>query len=251
MTRHKVIRPPRLYKLEKGDKIIRGIRYGGKFVEIESPLSDEELCAEIEADYDDVDSYQYTGKGRNYKEDDTLQNPEIEQILKTKGLYNDQIARLAKKLDLPQHGYLGTFSIDTIHKVADLIKPGIEQFGFIFNTDKESGPGKHWIAVAYIRRFKELDYYNSLAEPPTDEFLEEIKKVVDKLRLPYLLKFKQNTIARQGASWNCGWHALLFLYKVLVKRQQFIFASGYSDIRKGEKEIKDFKNTAEERFGYI
>lgn len=235
-----MIRPPRVFRI--GTK--RLVFIDGEPKYIKSELPDPELVESVlglgveDDENSDTDSI------------DDEDEPENYDPLSHRGLYDDEIRFIAEKLELPEHGYLGTFPIDKIHTIAKIVKPGIEKFGFIFNTDPSDKPGKHWIAVAYSADHKELDYYNSLGEGPTDQFLDEIKPVIDALRLPYYLKFKINTIPRQGASFNCGYHALLFLYKILVEGMSYKFASGYSEIKKGEKEISTFKDKLE-KFGYI
>lgn len=182
--------------------------------------------------------------------EDKVEEPKNFDPLSHEGMFDDEINYTAKELGLYKCGYLGTVPIDKIHELANVVKPSMKQFGFIFNTDPSDKPGQHWIAVCYISQFRELDYYNSLAEQPTDQFLDEIKPVIDALALPYYLKFKINNIARQGMSQNCGYHALQFLYRMLCKGEKYKFASGYSEVRKGENEIKTFKHTLH-KFGYI
>ncbi len=235
-------RPPRLYKI--GGKQILFIKEANGYVPkvITNGKSDDEVIQAL------------TGSGSVPPEEvidaKDIEKPDDYDPLSHEGLYDSEMMFMAKKLKLPGNGFLGIVSIDKIHELADQVSPGIKQFGFIFNTDQSSGKGIHWIAVSYVAKNKSLDYYNSLAEPPTDQFLSEIKTVIDKLKLPYYLKFKVNTIARQSNSQNCGYHAILFLYRVLVLHETYKLASGYSETRNGEKDITEFKNKLE-KFGYI
>jgi hypothetical protein len=224
-----ILRPPRLFRF--GGK--RFIFAKGKATTIDSNLSDDEL-------------YKIFKNGTGKNPDQETQDP-----FSHKGSYDDEINDFAKKLGLFKKGYLGTFSIDKIHEIAKLVHPGIKQFGFIFNTDPSYKKGQHWIAVTYVAKNKELDYYNSLGEDPTDEFLRQIKPVIDKLALPELLKFKINKIPRQGASMNCGYHSLMFIYDILIKGLSYKFSTGYSDIKNGEKDISDFKDGLKKEFDYI
>lgn len=247
-------RPPVIYNVKnKNGTITRSIAYKEKgktiYIPIYSDLSDEELIESIRGGYDEL-SLTSERSNQRLSSKKTEEEFDPSDILKHRGLYDDEIEYLARKLNLYKHGYLGIYNIDTIKDLAKSVSPGQRQFGFIFNTDKSSGKGKHWIAVAYNKKNKELDYYDSLANEPTDEFLEQIKPVIDKLDLPYELRFKVNYIPRQGKSWNCGWHALFFLNKVLVEKQPFAFATGYSNIQKGEEKIGEFKNKFK-KFGYI
>lgn len=249
MPRNKIRRPPIIVRksAQKGGKKLtkRGFYYNGKFVEINSPLSYEELTEDIMKGFDEPEKEVKGGKKH-------IPTPEM-PILDHDGLYDDQINAIARNLGLPKHGYLGTYPIDKIHTIVDKLKkdPKLhKQWGFVMNTDPSNKPGQHWIAVCYIRKYQELDYYNSLAEQPTEQFRTEIKPLIDELNLPYYLKFKVNLIPRQDKSTNCGYHALDFLYRVLVLHQKFKFATGYTDVKKGEDKIKDFK-LGLEKFGYI
>lgn len=243
----KTKRPPVIIK-QKGGK--RGFYHDGEFIQLFSPLTDDELIEDIARGFDVVDDTKEKPSGSKPKKDDGIPKPEI---LSHDGLYDDQINAIAKSLKLPEYGYIGTYPIDKIHTIVDKLKANPKlhkQFGFIMNTDPSDKPGQHWIAVCYIKGLQELDYYNSLAEQPTEQFREEIKPVIDELSLPYYLKYKVNLISRQDKSTNCGYHALDFLYRLLVKKQKFKFATGYDDVREGENKIKKFKNDLG-KFGYI
>lgn len=252
----KIKRPPILVKKSrKGGGNRRGFYYNEKFIEVCSPLTYEELTEDIAKGFDSLEKEEGGKKQikNRIKNRNQAQLIDLPEVLSKDGLYDDQIERIAAKLDLPKHGYLGTYPIDKIHTIADKLKEfksKIKQFGFIFNTDPSNKPGQHWIAVCYIRKLQELDYYNSLAEQPTDQFREQIKPVIDELSLPYYLKFKVNMIPRQDKSTNCGYHALDFLYRLLVLKEKFKFATGYSDVREGEKDINKFKKSLD-KFGYI
>jgi hypothetical protein len=253
-------RPPILLHSKGGS---RGFHYGGQFITLYSPLTNEELTEDIMRGFD-VEEHSGGSDTSEPEPRDNIDPPQLN--LDHPGLYDDEISDIATGMGLYKHGYLGTYSIDKIHTLVKYVKdqPALKkQFGFIFNTDPSDKPGQHWIAVCYIKQLQELDYYNSLAEEPTEQFREEIKPVIDALNLPYYLKFKVNMIPRQDKSENCGWHALDFLYKMLVPfkskdgkshRSKFKFATGYSDIRDGEKKINKLKNDIKsniKKFGYI
>lgn len=234
-------RPPRIY-LNGNEKIIRSQR--GCAYKIKSELPDEDLVEAIQSGYDKSDD----------EDDDDFYEEDEEETkidpLSHDGLYNDEIDDIAEKIDLFANGYVGTFPVDHISRIAKVVKPNTSKFGFIFNTDRSDEKGKHWIACCYIANEQEFDYYDSLGGDPSEEFMTEIKPVIDALKLPYYLKFKINKIPRQDASQNCGYHALLFLHDMLVKGIAYKFASGYNAVRKGEGAVKSFKDEMK-RFGYI
>lgn len=228
-----MLRPPKIFRIKNKRFFVAN----GAIHPIKSNLDDESLVREVQKGFNERES----DDDDYIVRENEIARPENYMPLSHKGMYDDEINYVAKQIGLYKNGYLGTFPIDKIHVIADMIDPGIKKFGFIMNTDSSDKSGQHWIGVCYLAKNKELNYYNSVGNPPTDEFLREIKPVVDKLALPYFLKFKVNAIPRQGASYNCGYHALLFLYRMLVLKEPFKFASGYSEIRKGEADIENFK----------
>lgn len=192
---------------------------------------------------DDLFKFSESDNQENYK------NMLDERKIKENGLFDYEIEEIVKKLNFPKGSWKGIYNIDTIKNVR-FVK-GKQKQGFIFNTDKSSGEGEHWIAVLYDPVRQSLEYYDSVAREPTDEFRKQIKVVIDRLDLPYQLKFKVNQIARQGWSSNCGFHAIKFLYDRIVDDKDYKFATGYNDIKQGEDYIKKFKQNLRNKFDYI
>ena len=86
-------------------------------------------------------------------------------------------------------GYLGTFSSDELPKVAQEIiemKNGKESYknriSFILNLDNSKGKGTHWVAVFIDPSFdRSLEYFDSFGKPPTENFMKNIKKLLQLL----------------------------------------------------------------------
>ena len=99
-----------------------------------------------------------------------------------KGLYDLQINEFMRPFD--KFGYLRTFSSDELPKVAQEIiemKNGKESYknkiSFILNLDNSKGKGTHWVAVFIDLSFDQsLEYLDSFGEPPTENFMKNIKK---------------------------------------------------------------------------
>lgn len=116
-------------------------------------------------------------------------------------LYNDQIEDYFDK----QPEFAGTIASDEINKLPNKIP-----MGFIMNTDVASGPGEHWVAC-YING-DSLEYYDPLGDAPDKQFMIDIKKKIEDMNLPVLLKFKVNAVKDQnGNSKHCGYHCIRFL----------------------------------------
>ena len=123
------------------------------------------------------------------------------------GLWSDEINKIMQSY--AKKGFKGTFSIDEIGNVP--INPNDKNISFIMNTTpsyvKKSG---HWIAVMLTP--DNLEYYDSFADEPSKEFLQNIKPLSYKWAPNKLLQFKINSVKKQNAnSNNCGYFAILFL----------------------------------------
>ncbi len=166
--------------------------------------------------------------GDNESHDDALYDDEIEDIMK------------------PYKRFLGVVSSDRVNR----LDPDKEKdSAFIMNLDEHDEPGSHWIAV-YISpvKSKSIEYYDSFGEEPDMGFLRQIKKVIDKMDLDYLLKLKVNRIKKQAeTSSECGYYAMNFIMD-RFKGLPFDDSTGYSDVIRAEGRIKKFKNMLRERY---
>jgi len=121
--------------------------------------------------------------------------------VKLDALYNDEIDDFFE--DYPNYG--GTISADQIQDL-----PKKLPIGFIMNLDNSNEPGSHWVAV-YIDQ-NSVEYFDPLADPPTQEFKKDIKKYIESMNLPNLLKFKINKVKQQNSrTETCGFHSIRFL----------------------------------------
>jgi hypothetical protein len=158
------------------------------------------------------------------------------------GLYSDQIEKIMNRYK----NFQGVYASNELNEL-----PTRKRMGFIMNLDPNYKSGSHWVGV-YIDTEKDMsvEYYDSFGDPPTKNFMKDIKKIIDKINPDVYLKFKVNKIKRQSAnSDNCG----IFAIKFLMDRFQgkpFVDCSGYSDVVNGEKEIKKLRTKFQE-FGYI
>ena len=164
------------------------------------------------------------------------------------GLYSDQILKMMQQY--VKDGFLGVVAADEVHLLTKKSLP-FDKFGFVMNKDPSSKPGSHWVAVYVdIVDDKEIDYFDSYAEEPDDMLLSELKKMLQAHKLDIYLKFKVNRVKHQAENSNlCGFHAMKFLMDRFAGKE-FIDASGWSEVRKGEAEAKHLMQKFD-RFGYI
>ncbi len=147
--------------------------------------------------------------------------------------------------------YQNCISADEINT----LKPH-KKMEFIINTDPKSGPGKHWCACFIdIDGDQSVEYYDPLADDPTERFKHDIQKyVIDKLDPKTLLKFKINKVIDQRSDTDtCGLMCVNFLKK-RNRGVSFKNATGYIEphinkTKQFEKEARDIRRTA--GFGFI
>ncbi|RZI45297.1 hypothetical protein [Candidatus Finniella inopinata] len=139
--------------------------------------------------------------------------------------------------------FLGTIASD---EVKDLKIPRTKPFGFVMNTDKRGSHGTHWIAIYGCGNPKKgspsLEYYDSFANEPSEQFMEDAKWIGQHMKSPSLIKFKQNRIIDQSAdTTNCGYFATNFL---INRFNGFPFReiTLYDNHLKSEKNIEKWKN---------
>lgn len=157
------------------------------------------------------------------------------------GLTTDDLNEMLKK----HKWFLGTIASDMI----STLKPeDRKQFGFIMNKDISSKGGSHWVAVwINTATDKSIEYYDPLAKKPSKHFQEDIKGLVDKLKLPFYLKFKINKIKNQSnTSDTCGFHSARFLME-RAKGNEWRFSTGFTDLK--EREANQFR--IQRGYGYI
>jgi hypothetical protein len=119
-------------------------------------------------------------------------------------LYNDEIEDyFDDEQKYPHFG--GVIASDQIMQL-----PKKLPIGFIMNTDDSNGQGEHWVAI-YING-DSIEYFDPLADPPSKKFLTDIKKYVESLKVPTMMKLKVNKVKWQhDKTESCGWFCIQFL----------------------------------------
>jgi hypothetical protein len=91
--------------------------------------------------------------------------------------------------------------------------------GIIFNTDKHTGKGKHWLSLFINIKKGEIFYFDSNGDKPGKEVKAFIDKVIEqgtKLASPIIFKYDMNhpTEHQKGTS-ACGMFSLFFIVQML------------------------------------
>lgn len=156
---------------------------------------------------------------------------------KLPALYNDEIEEFFSDRNIyPDFG--GVISADQIKNL-----PKRLPIGFIMNLDKSDQPGSHWVAV-YING-DSVEYFDPLANPPSESFKKDIKKYLESMHVPILMKFKINKIAQQhGNSARCGFHAIRFL-------DDRFAGTPYKWSTRFQNNSKEGEKTLKQEFDYI
>jgi hypothetical protein len=163
------------------------------------------------------------------------------------GLSNIQIDGIMK----PYPEYLGTISSDGLGDIIPKIAPK-SRGGVVINTKPSSHRGEHWQALFWDGRpqgSNSIEFYDSYGDPAPKHVLNAIEDIAERLDANTYLKFKENTVHKQGDSSNCGFFATKFLID-RFRGISFREATGYIDMSgKGEREIESFRKQV--GFGYV
>lgn len=203
----------------------------------EIKIADDELNKKLNDIQDDIN--------KKTKEIQKLQD-EIDKKQQGKGqgdsgLTNIEINEMMKPFY--KLGFQGAIPLDYMKN----IEPWDDPFSFIVNNKKSNSNGEHWTAVFIDPNIeKEINFYDPYGLPPDPDFYEEIKPLVDKMDLPYLLKFKINGVAEQDIfdedDNTCGFHCMGFIIK-RYNGMDFKYASPFmKDIEGGRNNVEKIMN---------
>ena len=119
----------------------------------------------------------------------------------------------ALPIDCPS-GYLCTLSNLNLVKEK---KKGFYIFGIVFNLDRHTQPGSHWVACIIDNKKNNLIYYDSNGIPPPRDVLPFIKKMNKQLTSINKKKVNilKNTTRHQRGNSECGIFSMNFIIKYL------------------------------------
>ena len=155
---------------------------------------------------------------------------------------DDQLNKILRSV----RGYQGTFAIDQVNNIK--VSP-FSNTSFIVNSDPSTESGQHWAAV-WISPVvsKSVEIFDSLAElsplqgDKLNTLVEDIRKKVSELKLPYNLKLYRNAERDQRAnSSTCGWFSARFILE-RARGMTFKQASSFKNITEAEKSLETLED---------
>jgi hypothetical protein len=98
----------------------------------------------------------------------------------------------------------------------DMINKGKTQIGIVFNTDKHTEPGSHWVAMFIDSKKKNIYYFDSYADDAPDEIRalgKRMQKQSDAFGKKY--EYIENKKRHQWSNSECGMYCLHFIIELL------------------------------------
>ncbi len=134
----------------------------------------------------------------------------------------------------------------------DFESDGIKRFGVIFNTDKSTGRGKHWISLFCDLEKGQIYYSDSTGtRPPKEvkEFIKQIEKyLIDKKNINEV-DIKYNKTQHQKGNTECGVYSINFILRLLKgKTFEHITRKRLTDKQVNKCRIKYFSKMNENDF---
>ena len=134
----------------------------------------------------------------------------------------------------------------------DLESEGCKKFGVIFNTDKSTGRGKHWISL-FCDLEKALIYFSDsmgTRQPKeVNEFMKNIEKYLIDTKKKSDADIRYNKTQHQKGNSECGVYSINFILRLLKgKTFEHITRKRLSDNQVNKCRIKYFGKIDEKNF---
>jgi len=100
----------------------------------------------------------------------------------------------------------------------DLLDKKKEKIGIIFNTDVNTGSGKHWTSMFICVKSRLIYYFNSSGSKATNEVMKLVRRIMDQGKsLGIDFKFDQNHPKQhQYSGSECGMYSIYFIVNMLA-----------------------------------
>lgn len=179
-------------------------------------------------------------KFKNVKniDEDKIFVPEAPESWKknpTEWLSNFDIDEVMKQYEMKYKDfkYLGTTPIDFDEKdemrgsscvmeslckfeLKSWLDKGIRRFGVVFNTDKHTESGQHWISMFVDMDRKLVFFFDSTSDPAPPEVDRLIGRIVDQAkRQGITLTVEKNKVRHQYSNTECGMYSLMMIIVLL------------------------------------
>jgi hypothetical protein len=91
--------------------------------------------------------------------------------------------------------------------------------GIVFNTDRHTGPGKHWIAL-FVNLKNEYIYYFDSGKKIIPSYVQKLIHTIKQQGQQYNIRFKvkQNKVQHQKGDSECGMYCLHFIISLLENK---------------------------------
>lgn len=109
-----------------------------------------------------------------------------------------------------------------LFQISKHIEEGKTKFGMVFNLDKHTGPGTHWVSLFLDLQDNFIFYFDSNGDDEHDtpkeikKLVTRIKKQCNELEQPIKLKAYFNTFEHQLVDGECGMYCLFFIITMLT-----------------------------------
>lgn len=175
----------------------------------------------------------------------------IGTLKKQEGGMLDQPQQVLDNFQIEKHmdryeNFFGVYAKDMLYKVIPLIQPE-SSGGLIMNLDNNNQSGSHWVAIYWdANKDYSIEYFDSFGRDPPKETLQDITKIIKKLKPKKHMKLKINRMENQNKkSVSCGYIAMRFLMD-RFRGKNFKKSTGY-----GINKSEDMAEKMYERFNYL
>ncbi len=144
-------------------------------------------------------------------------------------------------IDFDSHKLYGECVWEELCKfnLLDFIKRKKTKIGIIFNLDKHTEPGSHWVAMFINIKKKQITYMDSYGDaPPTeiDDLANKIKSQSASIGNPY--EYNITTLRHQYSNSECGMYCLHFIIES-VKGKDWTY---FNKTKISDKKMKRLRN---------
>ena len=135
--------------------------------------------------------------------------------------------------------------------LSNTIRDGKTKIGIIFNLDKHTKTGSHWVSLFIDIKDKLIFYFDSFGNdipPYINKFKEEVVKQGKQLKKPIHFDFEINKTEHQEGNTECGMYSLFFIVTMLTGEKEIgkkleFFQSGKIEDKYVEKYRKIYFNS--------
>lgn len=125
--------------------------------------------------------------------------------------------------------------------LAHFMKKGINKIGIIFNLDKHTQSGSHWVSMFVNIKRKFIFYFNSTGELIPPEIDKLRKRIMKEGSDKYGIKFEffQNKKEHQKENTECGMYSLFFIINMLEDKKSIDY---FKKSHIPDEKMEEFRN---------